>query len=126
MITRRQILALAAAGALLAASPSFAHHSWPVDFSKEVTVKGTVTDYQWGNPHVMMGLDVQGANGKVERWKVGGPSTNRMAANGWDKTTLKPGDVITASGYRFTDGQPVLRLQKIVMASGKEMFLYGR
>jgi hypothetical protein len=93
---------------------------------KEVTVKGTVTDYQWGNPHVMMGLDVQGANGKVERWKVGGPSTNRMAANGWDKTTLKPGDVITAMGYRFTDGQPVLRLQKIVMSSGKEMFLYGR
>ncbi len=125
MITRRQIFALSAVGALLAAAPSFAHHSWPVDFSKEITVKGTVTDYQWGNPHVMMGLDVQ-ANGKTERWRVGGPSTNRMAANGWDKTTLKPGDVITASGYRFTDGQPVLRLQKIVMDSGKEMFLYGR
>jgi hypothetical protein len=126
VITRRQILALAAAGALLAASPSFAHHSWPVDFSKEITVKGTVTDYQWGNPHVMMGLEVQAANGSVEKWRVGGPSTNRMAANGWDKTTLKPGDVITASGYRFTDGQPVLRLQKIMMTSGKEMFLYGR
>jgi Family of unknown function (DUF6152) len=126
VITRRQILALAAAGALLAASPSFAHHSWPVDFSKEITVKGTVTDYQWGNPHVMMGLEVQAANGSVEKWRVGGPSTNRMAANGWDKTTLKPGDMITASGYRFTDGQSILRLQKIVMASGKEMFLYGR
>jgi Family of unknown function (DUF6152) len=126
VITRRQILALAAAGALLAASPSFAHHSWPVDFSKEITVKGTVTNYEWGNPHVMMGLDVQTANGTVEKWRVGGPSTNRMVANGWDKTTLKPGDVVTASGYRFTDGQAILRLQKIVMASGKEMFLYGR
>ena len=125
MITRRQILALAAAGALLAANPSFAHHSWPVDFSKEITVKGTVTNYEWGNPHVMMGLEVQTAN-TVEKWRVGGPSTNRMAANGWDKTTLKPGDVVTASGYRFTDGQPILRLQKIVMATGKEMFLYGR
>jgi Family of unknown function (DUF6152) len=126
VITRRQILGLAAAGALLAASPSFAHHSWPVDFSKEITVKGTVTNYEWGNPHVMMGLEVQTANGTVQKWRVGGPSTNRMAANGWDKTTLKPGDVVTASGYRFTDGQPILRLQKIVMANGKEMFLYGR
>lgn len=126
MITRRQILAFGAAAILAAASPSFAHHSWPVDFSKEVTVKGTVTNYEWGNPHVMMGLDVTAANGKVERWRVGGPSTNRMAANGWDKTTLKPGDVITAMGYQFTDGSPVLRLQKIVTASGKEMFLYGK
>jgi hypothetical protein len=126
VITRRQILALAAAGALAAASPSFAHHSWPVDFSKEITVKGTVTNYEWGNPHVMMGLDVRSDNGTVQKWRVGGPSTNRMAANGWDKTTLKPGDEITAMGYRFTDGSPVLRLQKIMMASGKEMFLYGR
>ena len=50
----------------------------------------------------------------------------RMAANGWGTNTLKKGDVITAIGYRFTDGSNVLRLQKIVMASGKEMFLYGR
>ena len=126
MITRRQILALAAAGALLVAAPSFAHHSWPVDFSKEVTVRGAVTSYNWGNPHVMFGMDVQGANGKVEKWNVGGPSTNRMAANGWEKATLKPGDVVTATGYQFTDGQKILRLQDIVMADGKKMFLYGR
>jgi hypothetical protein len=53
-------------------------------------------------------------------------STGRMEANGWDKSTLKPGDVITATGYRFSDGQRILRLDKIVMAGGKEMFLYGR
>jgi uncharacterized protein DUF6152 len=126
VITRRHILALGAAGVLAAASPSFAHHSWPVNFGKEVTVKGTVTSYDWTNPHVMMGLDVVDASGKVEKWRVGGPATNRMAANGWDKTTLKPGDVITAMGYQFTDGSAVLRLQKIVMANGKEMFLYGK
>ena len=126
MITRRQILAFGTAVVLAAASPSFAHHSWPVDFSKEVTVQGTVTNYEWGNPHVMMGLEVKAANGAIEKWRVGGPSTNRMAANGWDKSTLKPGDVITAMGYRFTDGQPILRLQEIVMASGKKLYLYGR
>ncbi|HEV8394833.1 MAG TPA: DUF6152 family protein [Vicinamibacterales bacterium] len=109
-----------------AASPLLAHHSWPVDTSKAVTVSGTVTSYEWGNPHVMMGLDVKADDGSTEKWNVGGPSTTRMEANGWDKTTLKPGDVITATGFRFSDGQKILRLEKIVMAGGKEMFLYGR
>ncbi len=125
-MTRLHILALAAVGILAAASPLFAHHSWPVDTSREITVKGTVTGYDWGNPHVMMGLEVRDASGKIQKWNVGGPSTTRMAGNGWDRNTLKMGDVITAIGYRFSDGQNILRLQKVVMADGKEMFLYGR
>ncbi len=125
-MTRQQILAFIAVGILAAASPLFAHHSWPVDTGREITVRGTVTGYEWGNPHVMMGLEVKDANGKIEKWNVGGPSTTRMAGNGWDRNTLKMGDVITAIGYRFSDGQNILRLQKIVMANGKEMFLYGR
>ena len=126
MITRLQIVALGAVGILAAASPLFAHHSWPVDTSREITVRGTVTGYTWANPHVMIDLDVREDNGKIAKWDVGGPSTTRMAGNGWDKSTLKMGDVITAIGYRFTDGSNVLRLQKIVMANGKELFLYGR
>ena len=125
MITRRQILAFGVA-LLAAAAPAVAHHSWPVDTSKLVTVKGTITGYEWANPHVMIGLEVKGQDGTIEKWSVGGPSTTRMEGNGWDKNTLKPGDVITATGYRFKDGQRVLRLDKIVMAGGKEMFLYGR
>jgi len=126
VITRRSVLVLAAAGILAAAGPLFAHHSWPVDTRRLVTVKGTVADYNWSNPHVMFHLDVKDDSGKVQTWNVGGPSTARMSNNGWDKTTLKMGDVVTAVGYRFTDGQNILRLEKIVMANGKEMFLYGR
>ena len=81
--------------------------------------------------NVMIDLEVKSESGrsdggKVEKWNVGGPSPDRMANNGWDKNTLKPGDVITATGYQFSDGQKILRLEKIVMASGKEMLLYGR
>ncbi len=126
MITRRQILALGAVGILGAASPLFAHHSWPVDRSREITVNGTVTGYNWSNPHVMIDLDVKEDNGKVEKWNVGGPSLARTARNGWDSNTLKAGDVITAIGYRFLDGSNILRLQKIVMSNGEELFLYGR
>ena len=126
MTNRRRILVMGAVAVLVAASPLSAHHAWPVDRAKEVTVKGTVTTYDWTDPHVMIGLDVRTDSGKAEKWNVGGPSLVRMAGNGWNRTTLKPGDVITAVGHRFIDGSNVLRLEKIVMASGKELLLYGR
>jgi len=125
-MTRRRTIWLAVATLLLAATPLFAHHSWPVDFSREITVKGSVTEYNWGNPHVMIGLDVKRDDGTTEKWNVGGPSTNRMEANGWHKGSLKLGDVITGTGYQFSDGQKILRLQRITMPDGKVMLLYGR
>jgi hypothetical protein len=125
-MTRRAVVALGVVAIVVAASPLLAHHAWPVDNSRAMTISGTVTGYEWANPHVMIALDVKAENGTVEKWNVGGPSTGRMENNGWDRTTLKPGDVITATGYRFSDGQRVLRLDKIVMAGGKEMLLYGR
>ena len=125
MINRRLALAFAVVGVIAAATPLFAHHSWPVDSRKLVTVKGTVTSFNWANPHVMFNLDVKNDKGAVEKWNVGGPATNRMAANGWTPNTLKPGDVITAYGYQFTDGEPILRLEKVTMSDGKDMYLYG-
>jgi len=94
--------------------------------SREITVKGTVTDYNWGNPHVMIGLEVKTESGAIEKWSVGGPSTSRMEGNGWHKESLKVGDVITGTGFRFSDGQRILRLQRIAMPDGKVMLLYGR
>ena len=126
MITMRRLLSLAAIAILAGAAPAVAHHSWPVDFSREVTVKGAVTEYSWGNPHVMIGLDVRRDDGAIEKWYVGGPSTSRMEANGWHKGSLKLGDIIIGSGYQFSDGQKILRLQRITMPDGKVMLLYGR
>jgi hypothetical protein len=122
----RRLIATLAVATFVVAVPVLAHHAWPVDRSKEVTVKGTVTGFNWTNPHVMIDLEVKTDVGKVEKWNVGGPSPERMSGNGWDRNTLKPGDVITGYGYRFSDGQNVVQLQRIVMANGKEMLLYGR
>jgi hypothetical protein len=102
-----------------------AHHSWPVSREQLVTVKGTVTAFEWANPHPTITLEVR-TDGKIEKWLIGGPAINRMEANGWTKSTVKPGDVITGSGYQFSDGQKILRLERIVFADGKEMLLYGR
>ena len=108
------------------AAPLSAHHTWPVSRAQLVTVKGTVTEFVWGNPHPMITLEVRTDDGKMEKWLVGGPAINRMEANGWTKDTVKAGDVITGTGYQFSDGQKIIRLDRIVFADGKEMRLYGR
>jgi hypothetical protein len=110
---------------LSASRPLSAHHSWPVDMSQLVTVKGTVTDFTWGNPHPMITLEVRSSDGAMEKWLIGGPAINRMEAKGLHKTTVKPGDMLTGIGYQFADGQKILRLEKVVMADGKEMLLYA-
>jgi Family of unknown function (DUF6152) len=113
--------------ALLSGAASLsAHHSWPVSREQLVTVKGTVTEFTWANPHPMITLEVRTDDGKTEKWLIGGPAINRMEANGWTKSTIKPGDVITGTGYQFSDGQKIIRLERVVFADGKEMRLYGR
>ena len=120
------LMSVLVALALVPSVPLSAHHSWPVNFSKLVTVKGTVMEFAWENPHPMITLEVRTDDGKVEKWLVGGPALNRMEANGWTKTTVKTGDVITGTGYQFSDGQKIIRLERVVMADGKEFRLYGR
>jgi len=107
-------------------APISAHHSWPVNFDKLVTVKGTVTKIAWGNPHPMFTLEVRNDEGKMEIWETGGPAINRLEANGWTKNTVKVGDVLTGTGYQFSDGQKIIRLERVVLNDGKPMNLYGR
>ena len=106
--------------------PLSAHHSWPVSNDKLVTVKGKVIEFMWANPHPMMTVEVQTPDGRTEKWQMGGPALNRMEANGWTKTTVKTGDMITGVGYQFADGQKIVRLEHVVLADGKELRLYGR
>jgi uncharacterized protein DUF6152 len=107
------------------AVPLSAHHSWPVSYDRLVTVKGTVVEFTWGNPHPMITLEVQTNEGQKEKWQVGGPAINRMEANGWTRTTVKPGDVITGIGYQFADGSKIVRLERAIMPDGKELKLYA-
>jgi hypothetical protein len=79
--------------------PLSAHHSWPVSNDRLVTVEGKVIEFMLANPHPMITLEVQANDGRTEKWQIGGPAIVRMEANGWTKTTVKPGDVITGIGY---------------------------
>ena len=110
---------------VFAVVPLAAHHSWPVSNDRLVTVKGKVIEFMWANPHPMMTLEVQASDGRTEKWQMGGPALNRMEANGWTKTTVRPGDVITGTGYQFADGQKIVRLERAILPNGKEMKLYA-
>jgi Family of unknown function (DUF6152) len=104
-------------------APLPAHHGEVnYDTEKVVSVKGTVTDFQFINPHVQIFMDVKNDKGEIEKWSCEARSPIMLVrVGGWDKNTLKPGDVITASGFRARSGSPILRLQKIVLADGKVM-----
>jgi len=111
---------------LAISSPLFAHHAWHgYDMDNLTSVKGTVTQFDWSNPHVWISMEMTDDKGAIEKWNAGGPSPSRMAGTGWDKDTLKAGDQITAVGHRIKDGTYNLRLVKVVLADGRELICYG-
>jgi Family of unknown function (DUF6152) len=102
---------------------TFAHHgyvSW-FDMSRSVTVKGTVTGFDWTNPHSYIYLDVKNEKGAVEEWRIELGAPGMLARAGWSRDTLKSGDVITAIGNPAKDGKPLMHLSKIVFANGQEL-----
>src|SRR5712692_3028373 len=100
MRTRILILIICVAAVLIASFPVFAHHGTAAyDTKNIVTVKGTMTDFRFINPHVQLYFDVKNDKGEVEEWQAELTAPNKLSRAGWDKHTLKPGDSITASGY---------------------------
>lgn len=93
--------------------------------TKAITLKGTVTDFQFINPHTLILFDVKNDKGEVEHWQAEATSPNHLVRSGWTKNTVKPGDEITISGFRAKNGAPVLRFQKMVLASGQEIVESG-
>jgi hypothetical protein len=61
----------------------------------------------------------------MEKWQIGGPAILRMESNGWTKTTVKTGDVITGIGYQYADGERIVKLERVVLADGKELRVYA-
>jgi hypothetical protein len=109
--------------AILITAPLQAHHGEAnYDTDKTVSVKGTVTDFEFVNPHVLISLDVKNDKGEIEKW-VGEARSPAMLSRygGWDKNTIKVGDAITFYGHRTKNGTPFMRLEKVVLPDGKEL-----
>ena len=114
------------AGLLVAVVPAYAHHAWVgYDMTQTTIVKGTVTKFEFINPHVWIYLDVKDDKGNIQKWETGGPSPIRMEGSGWDKNTIKPGDPITVVGNKIHDGTNKIRIEKVVFPNGRELMCYG-
>jgi hypothetical protein len=122
---RRTLLILVAAICGAVISPrAIAHHGDAgYDTTKLVTVKGTVTEFHFTNPHIEIFIDAKKEDRSVEKWHGELNSPNLVARMvGWNGKTLKPGDEIILVGYRAKNGLNVLRLEKVSLSNGTELY----
>src|SRR6266853_4775161 len=120
-----RIMRVLALVALLASAciPAFAHHSLAAayDEKKPVTLKGTVTKFDWTNPHVFLFLDVVDAGGNVVNWAVEFPSRIELKRDGWTAESARVGEVVTVEGSLARDGGKQANAKVVILADGRKL-----
>ena len=124
MKTRLVVLFALFSGLVMVCGTAFAHHGGAVyDTKNPLTLKGTITAFDFVNPHVQIYFDVKGDKGNVVHWASETVSPGMLSRSGWTKDELKPGDEITMTLGPAKNGSPVGYALKIVLANGKELIL---
>jgi hypothetical protein len=101
-----------------------AHHSPNMlyDTTKQLTITGVVTEYQLGNPHMRIYLDVNN-NGTIEKWLAEGGSKTQLMRVGWTGNEVKPGDKVTIRGHPPRDAsQHLIHMEHLVLPDGTDKF----
>jgi hypothetical protein len=120
-VKRLKVLALAV-GVLLVSIPLFAHHGGAAfDTTQRLTLKGTVTDWFWANPHCVLQFDVKDDAGQVVHWVTEMSNPADMVNRGWTKVTLKPGDPVTVTLQPVKNGKPIGRVIDVVLPTGQKI-----
>ena len=121
---KKTALVAAATVVLLSMSMSlFAHHGTSVfDTSKTLTMKGSVTEWDWSNPHCLLQFDVKNnEDGQVVHWIAETQNPGNMVYAGWAKASFKPGDEVTVTLEPVKNGRPLGRLLQVVLPDGKTL-----
>jgi Family of unknown function (DUF6152) len=117
------LLALIALGAI--PGLIWGHHGTAAfDTNQMVTVKGTVTEFIYLNPHVQVHFQCKNDKGEMEAWQGELTAPNKLNRAGWTKNTLKPGDEITVSGYQLKSGAHTLWIRKLIGPDGNSLQLF--
>jgi len=111
-----------AVSVLLAAAPLSAHHgASEYDMTKIVTLRATVKELQFVNPHTLLDFIIKDDGGKASEWVGELPSPNLLSRRGWSRSTLKPGDQVTVIGAPAKNGQNGMQVKKLVFPDGHEL-----
>jgi hypothetical protein len=111
------LLALVAVAAAAAAQ---AHHSFAVFFddSKVIKIQGTVTEFQFRNPHGIIRMTVRDAQGAEQVWKAETNSPSILERRGWTRDSIKNGEVVIVEGWPARDGSNYMRMRKVSRTDG--------
>jgi uncharacterized protein DUF6152 len=122
-MTRRTAGFLVLAGLVLlaAVSPSAHHGAASFDTSKQVTLKGTVTEWIWANPHCFLKIDAMDDTGSVRNWALEAQNPTSMTQHGWTRNSFKIGDQVTVVLEAVKNGAPIGRIVRITLPNGSSL-----
>ena len=107
---------------LVVSGSASAHHNPMAMYEPEsVVLTGTVTHYEWANPHSIIWVAVKTGKGTVEQWHAEFVSPADMIRDGWTKETIKPGDQVTMTGRPGKHAQRIMWLESLVTAEGQKI-----
>jgi hypothetical protein len=119
--TKLGTILLLLVGFLTASSPLLAHHgNAAYDTEKSVTVKGTVTEYIWANPHVFLKVDAKDESGNTLHWVIEAQNAVTQASAGWSNTTFKLGDQVIVEVTPARNGRPIGRFKGRIVINGQQ------
>lgn len=120
----RTLAVVAVVAVLLPAVPSPAHHSFAAVFDPDqpINLTGTVTEFEWMNPHAWIYIDVADDDGDTVNWGLELGSPNSLVRRGWSYDSLEVGDEITAQGVRARDGSLKAAVRTVTLSNGRELF----
>ena len=120
----RKVLVIVVLGVAIAAGcrPALAHHGAAAyDVSKTVTLKGTVKQWNWVNPHCVLLLDATDDNGQIVHWALETQNPLSMSNLGWSNESFKPGEQITVTANAAKNGRPIGIVVDVVLANGQKL-----
>ena len=99
-----------------------AHHgSASFDTSKQVTLKGTVTEWIWANPHCFLKIDAMDDTGRVRNWALETQNPTAMTQRGWSRKAFNIGDQVTIVLEAVKNGAPIGRIVKVTLPDGSTL-----
>ena len=119
---RDRLFSIVLAASLLVVSGSLSAHHGSASFdTREITLKGKVTEWLWANPHCFLKIDAMDETGTVRNWNLEMGNPTDMQQRGFARRTFKPGDEVTVTLQPVKSGASVGRIRTVILPDGRKL-----